>query len=234
MTVGINTNEMRVEDAVARVISLAEKGGLNCKNEKRKISSSRKDLIWNSECSGGFEGKIKNLKRESAKHRAVVQILVTDILFHVGLSHFLDWLTFQDGTFTLKMSQAKAEGEKHMWGHSPTQKDEIETGGPLFARTASVTPVGCVPHLAALQLRAGTGEDTIHSDRHRRGGREAPQTYGMRHCSQGTVGLLVCGHMEISKGQTAGSYLLSKSMVLRFKAFLPVTSSVGCGRFNTG
>lgn len=41
MTVGITTNEMRV-DEVSRVISLAEKDGLNCKNgkEKGKISSA--------------------------------------------------------------------------------------------------------------------------------------------------------------------------------------------------
>lgn len=119
------------------------------------------------------------------------------------------------------MSQAKGDEERHMWGHSPTWKDKEETGGTLFVRAASVTPFGCVPHLAAPQLRAGTGEDTIHSGRRRRGGREAPQTYGMRYYSKGTVGLLVCRHMGLFKGQITGSYLFSKSMGLRFKAFLP-------------
>lgn len=60
-TAGIVTNEMRLQDEVARVILLSENGGLHCKNERLRVKSNHErnqyETLSSEAQSWGFEGK---------------------------------------------------------------------------------------------------------------------------------------------------------------------------------
>lgn len=58
-TVGIVTNETRLQDEVARVILLAENSGLNCKNEREmKKSNNERNQYETLSIQGALKAEV--------------------------------------------------------------------------------------------------------------------------------------------------------------------------------
>lgn len=62
-TVGVVTNETRLQDKVARVILLAENRGLNCKNEREMEKSNHERKQYETETQGALKTEILSMKK---------------------------------------------------------------------------------------------------------------------------------------------------------------------------